>query len=179
MIIYLANGAPPPGKPAITNASTSQLSFPDLGLVQAIIDEAGETVARGRPQNGEARDDLFPICVACALTDRERSRLGMKRDFQCNTCFERYCYKPGNYGGSSSSGSSYLHSALATTDAAAAGTSSGSDGLLTKYGPIVIGLLGANLLVTVVLLVLGVVLCRRRATPRVTSQGARYTPLDS
>ncbi|KAJ7118923.1 lysophospholipase catalytic domain-containing protein [Mycena epipterygia] len=94
MILYFANGAPPPGKPAITNASTNQLSFPDLGLVQAILDEAGEIVSRGRPQNGKARDSLFPVCVACALADRERSRLGMKRDAQCNICFERYCYKP-------------------------------------------------------------------------------------
>ncbi|KAJ7771441.1 lysophospholipase [Mycena metata] len=94
MILYFANGGPPPGQPAITNTSTSQLSFPDLGLVQAIIDQAGETVARGRPQNGEARDGLFPICVACALADRERSRLGLKRDAQCDSCLDRYCYKP-------------------------------------------------------------------------------------
>ncbi|KAJ7118921.1 lysophospholipase [Mycena epipterygia] len=93
-ILYFANGAPPPGKPAITNASTNQLSFPDLGLVQAILDEAGEIVSCGRPQNGEARDSLFPVCVACALADRERSRLGMKRDAQCSISFERYCYKP-------------------------------------------------------------------------------------
>jgi lysophospholipase len=90
MILYFPNGAPPP----ITNASTNQLSFPDLGLVQAIIDQSGEIVSRGRPQNGEGRDGLFPVCVACALADREISRLGLKRDAQCETCFQRYCYKP-------------------------------------------------------------------------------------
>jgi hypothetical protein len=30
--LYFVNGAPPPGKPAITNASMEQLSFQDLGL---------------------------------------------------------------------------------------------------------------------------------------------------
>ncbi|KAJ7184570.1 lysophospholipase [Mycena filopes] len=102
MILYFANGAPLPGEQqAITNASTSQLSFPDLALVQAIIDQAGESVARGRPRDGEARDALFPVCVACALVDRERSRVGMERDKVCEGCFERYCYRPPGYLGSS------------------------------------------------------------------------------
>ncbi|KAJ6546830.1 lysophospholipase catalytic domain-containing protein [Mycena capillaripes] len=175
MIVYLANGAPPPGKPPITNASTGQLSFPDLGLVQAIIDQAGEIVSRGRPQNGEARDGLFPVCVACALADRERSRLGMKRDRQCDVCFDRYCYKPGKgsyqQGSYAASASGALHAALAAADSGS--SSSSSDGL-TKYGPIAIGLLGANLLVSIVLLVLGLVLCLRRRGAR-----TRYTPLNS
>ncbi|KAJ7253343.1 lysophospholipase [Mycena haematopus] len=97
MILYFANGAPPLGMPPITNASTSQLSFPNLALVQAIIDQAGEIVSRGRPQKGETRDNMFPVCVACALAERERSRLRMKRDYQCDVCFERYCYKPGKH----------------------------------------------------------------------------------
>ncbi|KAJ7778725.1 lysophospholipase [Mycena maculata] len=164
IIVYIANGAPPPGTPPITNASTNQLSFPDLGLVQAIIDEAGELVSRGRPQNGEARDGLFPVCVACALADRERSRLGMKRDSQCEVCFERYCYKPQNYSKGASAGSS-INAAIAS-DATSASSSSFSDNL-TKYGPVVIGLLGTNLLISVVLLALGVMLCvRRRPTAR-------------
>ncbi|KAJ6606228.1 lysophospholipase [Mycena vulgaris] len=123
MILYFANGAPPPGKPAITNASTGQLSFPNLGLVQAIIDQAGEIVSRGRPQNGKARDGLFPVCVACALADRERSRLGMKRDRQCDVCFERYCYKPKKYHTNAPSGSR-VHLALADTDVASGSSSS-------------------------------------------------------
>ncbi|KAF8191584.1 lysophospholipase [Mycena galopus ATCC 62051] len=97
LILYFANGAPPPGMPPITNASTTQLSFPNLQLVQAIIDQSGEIVSRGRPQKGQARDPLFPVCVACALADRERSRLKMKRDDQCEDCFDRYCYKPSKY----------------------------------------------------------------------------------
>ncbi|KAJ7684400.1 lysophospholipase [Mycena polygramma] len=164
LILYFANGAPPPGKLPVTNASTGQLSFPDLGLVQEILDQAGEIVSRGRPQNGEARDGLFPVCVACALADRERSRLGMKRDQQCDVCFDRYCYKPGEG----------QQSAFAAASGALADAVSGSSDSVTKYGPIVIGLLGANLLVSAVLAVLGVVLCvRKRGTP------ARYTPLDS
>ncbi|KAJ7144937.1 lysophospholipase catalytic domain-containing protein [Mycena crocata] len=149
MVLYFANGAPPPGYPPITNASTGQLSFPDLGMVQVILDQAGEIVSRGRPQNGEARDGVFPVCVACALADRERSRLGMKRDAQCDVCFERYCYKPGQY-----HSSPQLNAAL-TEDAAGSSPSSVSDDL-AKYGPIVIGLLGANLIVAAVLLVLSV-----------------------
>ncbi|KAJ7891284.1 lysophospholipase [Mycena olivaceomarginata] len=140
MILYFANGAPPPGQPPITNASTGQLSFPDLSLVQAIMDQAGEIVSRGRPQNGEARDPLFPVCVACALADRERSRLGLKRDHQCDICFDRYCYKPGQQQTSSAAaGSSHAAAALADADS----STSSSNGL-AKYGPIVVGLLGAN-----------------------------------
>ncbi|KAJ7494438.1 lysophospholipase [Mycena galericulata] len=174
IILYFPNGGPPPGTPPITNASTNQLSFPDLALVQAIIDEAGEIVSRGRPQNGEVRDGLFPVCVACALADRERSRLGLKRDSQCEVCFERYCYKPGQYqNGSASSGDIRVVNA-ALSDAASGSSSSLSVGL-AKYGPVVIGLLGANLLVSVVLLVVGVLLCIRRRA----SASARYTVLES
>jgi lysophospholipase len=170
MILYFANGAPPPGQPPITNASTGQLSFPDLSLVQAIMDQAGEIVSRGRPQNGEARDPLFPVCVACALADRERSRLGLKRDHQCDICFDRYCYKPGQQQTSSAAvGSSHAAAALVDADS----STSSSNGL-AKYGPIVIGLLGANLLVTAVLLVLGIVLCTRKGV-----KPTRYTALDS
>ncbi|KAJ7184496.1 lysophospholipase catalytic domain-containing protein [Mycena filopes] len=165
IILYFANGAPPPGQPPITNASSNQLSFSDLGLVQAIIDQAGDIVARGRPQNGEERDGLFPVCVACALADRERSRLGMKRDSRCDVCFDRYCYKPGT----TTSSSSHLDAALA---AGQSSTDSGSGGFAKKYGPIVVGLLGANLLISSILLVVGVLHCiRNRAAP------ARYTAL--
>ncbi|KAJ6500704.1 lysophospholipase [Mycena sanguinolenta] len=97
MILYFANGAPPPGMPPITNTSTSQLSFSNPALVQAIIDEAGDIVSRGRPQNGKTHDPMFPVCVACALADRERSRLRLKRDHQCQVCFDRYCYRPGKH----------------------------------------------------------------------------------
>ncbi|KAJ7063694.1 lysophospholipase catalytic domain-containing protein [Mycena amicta] len=94
LIVYIPNGGAPLGQPAITNASTSQLSFQDLGLVQSIIDQAGQTVMRGRPQKGQTRDKTFPVCVACALAEGERVRLRLKRDGECDACFERYCYKP-------------------------------------------------------------------------------------
>ncbi|KAF7353799.1 Lysophospholipase [Mycena venus] len=142
MLLYFANGAPSPGRPPITNASTSQLSFPDLGLVQIILDQAGEIVSRGRPQNGEARDGLFPVCVACALADRERSRLGLKRDHQCDVCFDRYCYKPGKYHQSPSAASG-AHPIAALADAGSDSSPSLSDNL-AKYGPIAIGLFGSQ-----------------------------------
>ncbi|KAK7035885.1 lysophospholipase [Favolaschia claudopus] len=167
LILYLANGAPPPGRPAITNASTNQLSFNDPQLVQAILDQAGEIVSRGRPQNGEARDGLYPVCVACALTERERSRLGMKRDRQCDVCFERYCYKPvtGNSKQSAGVGKANALAAIADDSSSASGVTT------SKYGPVIVGLLGANLLVSSLLLVLGVTLCLRRR-PKTASYSA-------
>ncbi|KAJ7042058.1 lysophospholipase [Mycena alexandri] len=153
MILYFANGGPPQGQPAITNASTSQLSFPDLGFVQAIIDQAGEIVARGRPPNGKARDSLFPVCVACALADRERSRLALKRDAQCDIA----------------TASPHVNAALAAADS----SPSMSEGFARKYGPIAVALLGANLLISCILLVVGVLLCiRKRVMP------AKYTALE-
>ncbi|KAJ6630228.1 acyl transferase/acyl hydrolase/lysophospholipase [Mycena sp. CBHHK59/15] len=67
IMLYFPNGAPPPGKPLITKASTSQLSFPDLGHIQAIINQTGEIISWGQLQNGEAQHGLFPVCVVCAL----------------------------------------------------------------------------------------------------------------
>jgi hypothetical protein len=54
------------------------------------------------------------------------------------------------------------------SDAAAADSAPSSDGssdssLIAKYGPIIIGLLGANLLVVLILAAVGVVLCVKRA----------------
>ncbi|KAJ7221539.1 acyl transferase/acyl hydrolase/lysophospholipase [Mycena pura] len=64
LILYFPNGAPPPGQVPLANVS-GQLSFPDPGVVQAIIDQAGEIVLRGHPQNNEARDPLFSkLCVS-------------------------------------------------------------------------------------------------------------------
>ncbi|KAJ7202583.1 lysophospholipase [Mycena pura] len=126
LILYFPNGAPPPGEPALTNASTNQLSFSSSEQVQAIIDQAGEIVQRGRPQNGDTRDPLFPLCIACALADRERSRLGLVRDMQCDTCFTRYCYKPDAANGTQTA---YGGGAVALADAASAPPSSDSDSL--------------------------------------------------
>ncbi|KAJ7727420.1 aspartic peptidase domain-containing protein [Mycena maculata] len=50
----------------------------------------------------------------------------------------------------------------ATADTTASSTPGSSDALLSKYGPIVVGLLGANLLVVLILAVVGLVLCVRR-----------------
>ncbi|KAF7314974.1 Lysophospholipase [Mycena indigotica] len=94
LIVYIPNGGPLPGQPAITNASTSQLSFQNLPLVQSIVDQAAQIVMRGRPQGQDTRDKAFPVCLACALAEGERTRLRLRRDKECDVCFERYCYKP-------------------------------------------------------------------------------------
>ncbi|KAF7298375.1 Lysophospholipase [Mycena kentingensis (nom. inval.)] len=161
LIVYLPNGGAPPGQPAITNASTNQLSFSDPALVQQILDQAGQTVTRGRPQYGQSRDPLFPVCLACALAEGERGRLHMKRDHQCDVCFERYCYAPDQY--------KQKVSTLGALATAGEGSEESGSVFSGRYAPVVISLLALNVVLVVALIALGGLLCRRRRT-----SGGRY-----
>ena len=50
LVIYLANGGPPPGQPAITNTSTFQTQYP-VDEVQAMLDQTFLIATQGRPAN--------------------------------------------------------------------------------------------------------------------------------
>ncbi|TFK53593.1 lysophospholipase [Heliocybe sulcata] len=85
LIIYLPNGAPPPGQPAITNTSSGQLEY-SLTEVQAMLDQTHAIATMA------GVDDDWPACLACAVVDRARERLGAAREGICSTCMERYCW---------------------------------------------------------------------------------------
>lgn len=56
-----------------------------------MLEGASELIYRGFPPNGMARDPAFPACLACALVDRARDRMGVGRDGVCGECFARVC----------------------------------------------------------------------------------------
>ncbi|PIL34121.1 hypothetical protein GSI_03832 [Ganoderma sinense ZZ0214-1] len=66
-------------------------------------------------------------------------------------------------------------SGAVSTDGTSSSSSSANDSWLNKYGTIVLGLLGANLLVGIVLLAVSLTLCVRGMKGR--SAGSRYTPV--
>ncbi|TDL15101.1 lysophospholipase [Rickenella mellea] len=92
LIIYLANGAPPPGQPALTNTSSFQLSYAAPQL-QSMLDQtfaiATEGIVNGT--TGE-KDQAWPACLACAVVDRSRERSNVRRSGVCKDCFARYCW---------------------------------------------------------------------------------------
>lgn len=95
LVIYLANGAPPPGQPAITNTSTEQLAYLDTEI-EAMLDETFAIALQGNPALGESInanvDPDWPACLACAVVDRARNRSGVARSGICETCFSEYCW---------------------------------------------------------------------------------------
>ena len=96
LIIYLANGAPARGQPAITNTGTLQLSYSNSEL-QAFLDQTFDIATQGTaPSPGsDEKDPAWAACLACAVVDRARARLdSVERNGLCETCFERYCWFP-------------------------------------------------------------------------------------
>jgi lysophospholipase len=91
LVIYIANGAPPPGQPAITNFSSFDFDFtPDQA--QAIMGQGFTFATQGIANGTVVRDEDWPACLACAVTDRARDRSGAAREGVCASCFERYCW---------------------------------------------------------------------------------------
>ncbi|GJE87416.1 lysophospholipase-like protein [Phanerochaete sordida] len=89
---------PNPNEIALTNTGTSQ----DASAL-AIIDQAYTIATRGSVGSASAHqaeaatpnlagDSLWPVCLACAVTDRARARQGLPRDGVCAACFQQYCF---------------------------------------------------------------------------------------
>ncbi|KAH9952001.1 lysophospholipase [Amylocystis lapponica] len=90
LIVYLANGAPPRGQAPLTNTSTAQLAYAPAE-VAAMLAQVADVAVQGRPVRGAA-DPEWPACLACAVVDRARRRVGRVRDGLCERCLERYCW---------------------------------------------------------------------------------------
>ncbi|KAJ7860229.1 acyl transferase/acyl hydrolase/lysophospholipase [Mycena olivaceomarginata] len=91
LVIYIANGAPPPGQPAITNFSSFDFDFTS-DQAQAIMGQGFTFATQGISNGTVVRDEDWPACLACAVTDRARDRSGAAREGVCASCFERYCW---------------------------------------------------------------------------------------
>ncbi|KIJ59975.1 hypothetical protein HYDPIDRAFT_117882 [Hydnomerulius pinastri MD-312] len=96
-IIYLANGGPPhDGEPALTNITASQLP---LSQLQPILDQSFVIATQGRPATlNEVTDPEWPACLACAVVDRARVKVGAERTGVCASCFDRYCWNGSKLG---------------------------------------------------------------------------------
>lgn len=94
LVIYIANGGAPLGQAPVTNTSTTQLQYPS-SEVQAMIDQTFDIATQGIPvarRGGLAKDPQWPACLACAVVDRSRRKVGIPRDGVCASCFARYCW---------------------------------------------------------------------------------------
>ena len=94
LIIYIANGGPPLGQAPVTNTSTFQTAYPPEE-VQAMLDQTYDIATQGIPVTGKngqkQKDPLFPVCLACAVVDRQRAKSGTRRTGICQTCLNKYC----------------------------------------------------------------------------------------
>lgn len=90
LIVYIANGGPPIGQSPLTNLSTFTDTFMP-SQIQSFMNQAFDIATQGIPVNG-AKDPEFAVCLACAVVDRTRARIGEKRSGVCKTCLSRYCF---------------------------------------------------------------------------------------
>lgn len=106
LLIYIANGAPPPGQPAITNTSSGQSVY-NSSEVQAMLDQTAIIATQGFPANtSETMDANWPACLACAIVERVRAKQNVTRIGICEDCFLRYCFTPTVNGSAQASQSS-------------------------------------------------------------------------
>ncbi|OSD00770.1 lysophospholipase [Trametes coccinea BRFM310] len=95
LVIYIANGGPPLGQAPLTNTSTGQLTYTPEGA-QRFLDQVYDIATQGLPLSASdgslVKDPEWPACLACAVVDRARRRLGFERAGICVGCFERYCW---------------------------------------------------------------------------------------
>ncbi|KDQ53831.1 hypothetical protein JAAARDRAFT_196951 [Jaapia argillacea MUCL 33604] len=121
LIIYIADGGPAPGYPAVTN--TTGDTFNET-FAQAVLAQTFILATQGYPANtSESKDPEYPACLACAVVDRTRAREGIERSGVCSSCFARYCWNGTQVAVTTSSGiggRSSMQSVLAMGGAALA-----------------------------------------------------------
>ncbi|KAL8295529.1 hypothetical protein RB597_009319 [Gaeumannomyces tritici] len=83
IVLYLAN-AP---YSAFTNYSDFQSAL-SLEQARQVMVNSFDLVTQG---NGTLARD-WPRCLACAVVERSRARLGMPRAAACDTCFAKWCW---------------------------------------------------------------------------------------
>ncbi|GJE87443.1 lysophospholipase [Phanerochaete sordida] len=91
LVVYIANGGPPLGQPPLTNLSTFTDTF-TTPQIQAFMNQAFDVATQGIPISSTHKDPEFPACLACAVVDRARARIGERRSGVCSTCLQRYCF---------------------------------------------------------------------------------------
>ena len=89
-MIYIANGASPLGQPPVTNISTFADTF-DRPFIQSFFDQSFDIATQGIPIDDTTKDPEWAACLACAVVDRARNKLGEQRSGVCKSCFARYC----------------------------------------------------------------------------------------
>ncbi|KAI0364305.1 FabD/lysophospholipase-like protein [Pilatotrama ljubarskyi] len=83
LVIYIANGGPPLDQAPVTNMPTAKLSYtPEeaQALLNQVHDIATQGIPRRTGKDGALeKDPEWPACLACAVVDRARRRLGFER----------------------------------------------------------------------------------------------------
>nr|AIC33790.1 patatin and cPLA2 [Puccinia cf. psidii AE-2014] len=96
LVVWLPNAPPIDGSPGITNTSYQRIQVSN-DEAEKIISAASQIAYRGFPTDQQIKDKMYrdPLwggCLACAVVDRSRFRLGVKREGLCSYCFQRYCW---------------------------------------------------------------------------------------
>jgi lysophospholipase len=90
LLIYIPNSAPRSGATPATNTTFLQLAYPQ-DEIRLMLDQTFDIATQGIQVDG-GDDKEWPACLACAVVDRSRVKLGYKRSGVCKSCFERYCW---------------------------------------------------------------------------------------
>ncbi|KAJ6478957.1 lysophospholipase [Mycena sanguinolenta] len=97
LLVYIAHGAPPrDGAPALTNTSAEQMIYTPYEI-QGMLTQSFDIATQGAIVEIDGQmvdeDPEWGACLACAVVDRVRERVGVARSGMCETCFVRYCWE--------------------------------------------------------------------------------------
>ncbi|KAH8091703.1 lysophospholipase [Cristinia sonorae] len=94
LLIYIANGGAPLGQSPLTNTPTAQTTY-QPEQIQAMLNQVHDIATQGIPvrkHGKETKDPLWPVCLACAVVEKQRAKIGARRSGVCRSCLERYCW---------------------------------------------------------------------------------------
>lgn len=87
LMVYLPNYDPT----GTTDTGTFQTAYSSWEM-EGFLDAGVAIAGRGiRSSRGEA-DATWPTCLACAVVERSRGKVGVDRTDECSECFSRYCW---------------------------------------------------------------------------------------
>ncbi len=87
LMVYLPNYDPA----GTTDISTVQTAY-SRKAAEAFLDAAVGVASGGRRSGKGTADAAWATCLACAVVERSRGKVGVDRTAACDECFQRYCW---------------------------------------------------------------------------------------
>ncbi|KAI0295829.1 phospholipase B [Multifurca ochricompacta] len=147
IMIYFPNSPPLNGDNPVSNTGTFKLDYTPKHT-QLFLDQVHANVIGGFVPNSNSPDPNFGKCLQCVAIDRARYRVNpvLARSEFCSACFQQYCFDPNNL----TSSAQLPGRKLAFVDPDPQGVSAVTGFLSQSKVPIILGFVGAALIIAAI-----------------------------